>query len=66
MNLVSCEDCGNIHDESEMLHTYHQAIICRECFENDYVVCQECGLAVKSDEAIDVAGYNCCPSCLGR
>lgn len=49
-----CEDCGElfIKDDEPHYDTEDGGIVCENCFCIDYVECEECSCAIRTDEAI--------------
>jgi len=47
-----CDDCGEWVLESEEGYTTADGdFICESCYENDYVVCEDCGEIIRQDDA---------------
>lgn len=60
-----CEHCGEQFEVDEMVETVSGGLVCRDCLESAYVVCSDCGRALKrSDEiALRDAGESICTDC---
>ena len=72
-----CEHCGEQFEVDEMVETVSGGLVCRDCLESAYVVCSDCGRALKRSDEIalrdtgesicidcyDGGGYFCCSNC---
>lgn len=60
-----CEHCGEQFEVDEMVETVSGGLVCRDCLESAYVVCSDCGRALKrSDEiALRDTGESICTDC---
>lgn len=47
-----CYDCEEYHHYDDMYETVDNELICSDCFERNYVRCEECGLAVPTESAV--------------
>ena len=64
-NVVRCHYCGEYEVDSEALDTVNDELICRDCAENDYSPCEECGLYVGNGDVLheEESDSMVCPDC---
>ena len=41
--FTRCNDCGNYHDDGNVVTTAYGENICEDCYNNDYITCGHCG-----------------------
>lgn len=60
-----CSCCGREIEENEEFQEYNGEIYCEECFDENFVTCEDCGEIISRDEAIWVESEDkyICESC---
>ena len=60
-----CSCCGEEIKENEDFHEYNGEIYCEDCFDENFVLCEDCGETIPRDKAYWVDGneYYVCESC---
>ena len=62
-NFTRCDDCDEWVPDTEIIRTAHQRDICRGCYEDSYISCEECGDVIIADSAVEVDGSDYCEGC---
>ncbi len=62
-NCSTCDHCGNLFGgECLAVETYYMTL-CRDCYDNHYFRCEDCGEVAYLDYGETIDGYYYCSSC---
>lgn len=65
MSKVECYHCGEMVEEEQTSIDCYGNVICEDCVENEYFVCEDCGELIPADEIVSINdGYRyVCSDC---
>jgi hypothetical protein len=62
-NYSHCEECGNEVYNNDAYTDYNGYAICYRCYSRYYFTCEDCSEIHKSEDAIEIDGYDYCEDC---
>lgn len=57
-----CEECGTLIEDNDCYHHTAEGLMCKSCFDSNYVECEVCGQNIRTEDALkseDNGNYYC-------
>lgn len=61
-----CDNCGEYFTDFRVHRDAHEGVVCDECYDRRWYICEDCGRLINTDEAEYRNGDYYCEDCVGN